>query len=290
MRASRGIACAFRLCKITAFLPVILTVCLTVFFLGGLTGCLSSTEIDLKRARELLAQKKPAEAAALFERVALKEENKPMAAVAALEAGKIYQYDLKKFDAAIRSYRTVITHSTDASIRRDAQSKVAGLLFYDTQEFSAAVTEYSRLLALQHTLPEEIEWRGRIAKAYYYLGNYFQSGIEVDRLLQLAEGVDAEAVYQAYLLKANIHVGAREHEQAAKVLDSMMTRFEERARRDSIPLMLAVAYEEQRNFAKAIEVLQKVREYDSRKSFVDEKIRSLKERQSQQPGARGFRK
>ncbi len=255
-----------------------------------LTSCLSSTEIDLKRARELLAQKKPAEAAALFERVATKEENKPTAAIAALEAGKIYQYDLKKFDAAIRSYRTVITHSTDAVVRRDAQSKVAGLLFYDTQEFSAAVTEYSRLLALQHTLPEEIEWRGRIAKAYYYLGNYFQSGIEVDRLLQLAEGVDDEAVYQAYLLKANIHVGAREHEQAAKVLDSMMTRFDERARRDSIPLMLAVAYEEQRNFAKAIEVLQKVREYDSRKSFVDEKIRSLKERQSQQPGARGFRK
>lgn len=275
MRARRGLACAFILVSLQALL---------------LAGCLSSTEIDLKRARELLAQKKPAEAAALFERVALKEENKPTAAVAALEAGKIYQYDLKKFDAAIRSYRTVITHSTDANVRRDAQSKVAGLLFYDTQEFAQAVTEYSRLLALQHTLPEEIEWRGRIAKAYYYLGNYFQSGIEVDRLLQLAEGVDAEAVYQAYLLKANIHVGAREHEQAAKVLDSMMTRFDERARRDSIPLMLAVAYEEQRNFAKAIEVLQKVREYDSRKSFVDEKIRSLKERQSQQPGARGFRK
>lgn len=254
------------------------------------TGCLSSTEIDMKRAKNLLTEKKPVEAAALYEKIAEKEGSKPDSALAAVEAAKIYQYDLKKFDAAIRNYRIVIARSTDAVARRDAQAKVAGLLFYDVQDFPSAVTEYSKLLDLQHTLTEEIEWRARIAKAYYYQGNYFQSGIEVDRLLKIATGVDEEAVYQGYLLKANIYVGAREHEQAAKVLDAMMSQFAERARRDSIPLMLAVAYEEQRNFAKAIEVLTKVREYDPRKSFFDEKIRSLKERQAQQPGARGFRK
>lgn len=263
---------------------------LSIFVTMSLAGCLSSTEIGMKRARQLLVEKKPAEAAAMFETIVTKEKGKPDSAVAALEAAKIYQYDLKKFDAAIRSYRTVIAVSSDASIRREAQQKVAALLFYDVQDFTGAVAEYSRLLELQHTLPEEIEWRGRIAKAYYYLGNYFQAGIEIDRLLKQAPGVDEEAVYQGYLLKANIHVGAREHDQAAKVLDSMMAQFPDRARRDSIPLMLAVAYEEQRNFAKAIEVLTKVREYDPRKSFFDEKIRSLKERQAQQPGARGFRK
>jgi tetratricopeptide (TPR) repeat protein len=238
----------------------------------------------------MLADKKPAEAVAMFENIAAKEKGKPDSAVAALEAAKIYQYDLKKFEAAIRNYRTVIAVSPDAAIRREAQQKVAALLFYDVQDFALALAEYSRLLELQHALPEEIEWRGRIAKAYYYLGNYFQAGIEVDRLLKQATGVDDEAVYQGYLLKANIHVGAREHEQAAKVLDAMMAQFAERARRDSIPLMLAVAYEEQRNFSKAIEVLLKVRDYDPRKTFFDEKIRSLKERQAQQPGARGFRK
>lgn len=255
-----------------------------------LSGCLSSTEIDMKRAKAKLAEKKPAEAAALFEKVVEKQGDTPESAVAALEAGKIYQYDLKKFDAAIKSYRLVIARSPDALVRRDAQTRVAGLLFYDLQEFSSAVTEYSKLLGLQHTLQEEIEWRSRIAKAYYYLGNYFQAGIEADRLLKIAVGVDEEAVYQGYLLKANILVGAREHEQAAKVLDSMMGMFADRARRDSIPLMLAVAFEEQRNFGKAIEVLLKVREYDPRKSFFDEKIRSLRERQAQQPGARGFHK
>lgn len=244
----------------------------------------------MKRAKGLLALKKPVEAAALYEKLALKESGKPASADAAIEAAKIYQYDLKKFDAALRSYRTVIASSPDANARREAQMKVAGLLFYDVQDFPLAVMEYSKLLQLQHTLPEEIEWRSRIAKAYYYQGNYFQAGIEVDRLLKIAIGVDEEAFYQAYLLKANIHVGAREHDQAAKVLDSMMARFSERARRDSIPLMLAVAFEEQRNFTKAIEVLMKVREYDPRKSFLDEKIKSLKERQAQQPGARGFRK
>lgn len=273
--------------SLASFASILLS---TLILTIGFVGCLSSTEIDMKRAKDLMGQKKPTEAAALYEKIAEKEGNTPASAAAALEAAKIYQYDLKKFEAAIKNYRMVIARSPDAALRRDAQAKVANLLFYDLQEFSQAISEYSKLLDLQHTLPEEIEWRSRIAKAYYYLGNYFQAGIEVDRVLKIAAGVDEEAVYQAYLLKANIYVGAKEHDQAAKVLDSMMNQFAERSRRDSIPLMLAVAYEEQRNFAKAIEVLTKVREYDPRKSFFDEKIKSLKERQAQQPGARGFRK
>lgn len=255
-----------------------------------LSSCLSSTELELKRARQLLVEKKPAEAAAMFERVAARVGDKPEAAVASFEAAKIFQYDLKKFDAAIRNYRSVVARSVDSAVRREAQLKIAGLLFYDIQDFTGAVVEYSKLLELQHSTSEEIEWRSRIAKAYYYLGNYFQSSVEADRVLKIATGVDEEAVYQTYLLKANIHVGAREHEQAAMVLTSMIAQFPDRSKRDSIALMLAVAFEEQRNFVKAIEVLEKVREYDPRRSFFDEKIKSLKDRQSQQPGARGFRK
>lgn len=263
---------------------------------GLLSGCLSSTELDLKKAKALLAEKKPAAAVALFERVVERADKSPngskvdtvAVAEAAFEAAKIHQYDLKRFDKAVQYYRIVIGRSPDAAIRREAQSKLAGVLFYDVQDFPAAVTEYSRLLGLQHTTAEEMEWRTRVAKAYYYMGDYYQSRVEVDRILKLAVG--EEAIYQAYLLKANIHVGAKEHDEAAKVLDSMMEKFPDRSKRDSIPLMLAVAYEEQRNFPKAIEVLEKVRDYDSRKSFIDEKIKSLRDRQAQQPGARGFRK
>ena len=243
---------------------VFLSFILAGVFCLGITGCLSSTEIDMRRARDLLNQKKPIEAAALYERTAEREGNSPASALAANEAAKIYQYDLKKPEAAIKNYRLVIARSTDVNLRRESQVKMAGLLFYDVQDFGKAIVEYSKLLDLSHSLVEEIEWRSRIAKAYYYQGNYFQSGIEVDRMLKLAEGVDREAVYQGYLLKANIYVGARDHELASKVLDAMMSQFPERSRRDSVPLMLAVAYEEQRNFAKAIEVLKKVRDYDSK--------------------------
>jgi tetratricopeptide (TPR) repeat protein len=178
--------------------------------------------------------------------------------------------------------------SDKADLRRESQSKLSSILFYDLQDFAGAVIEYSKLLALQHTMDEEIEWRSRIAKAYYYQGDYFQSKIEVDKALQLP--LSEEALYQAQLLKANIAIGAREHEEAAKVLEQMIAKFPERAKKDSLSLMLAVAFEEQRNFAKAIETLERIRSYDSRKAFIKEKIQSLKERQGQQPGARGFRK
>ncbi len=195
---------------------------------------------------------------------------------------------MKDFAKAVHRYRQVIQLSDKADIRRESQIKLASILFYDQQDFAGAVTEFSRLLALQHSNEEEIEWRSRIAKAYYYQGDYFQSKIEVDKTLKLP--LAEEALYQAQLLKANIAIGAREHDEAAKVLLQMIEKFPDRAKKDSLALMLAVAFEEQRNFDKAIETLERIRSFDPRKAFLDEKIKSLKERQGQQPGARGFRK
>ncbi len=252
----------------------------------------------MKKARQLSIEKKPGEAAALFEKVADKAADRNAdrgragadvyAAEAAYAAAHIYQYDLKDFEKAVHRYRQVIQLSDKADIRRESQIKLASILFYDQQDFAGAVTEFSRLLALQHSNEEEIEWRSRIAKAYYYQGDYFQSKIEVDKTLKLP--LTEEALYQAQLLKANIAIGAREHDEAAKVLSQMIEKFPDRAKKDSLALMLAVAFEEQRNFDKAIETLERIRSFDSRKAFLDEKIKSLKERQGQQPGARGFRK
>ncbi len=256
----------------------------------GTSGCLSSTQLDMKRAKRLVQDKRHVEAASIYERLAANETAEALAAEAALEAAKIYQYDLKRFELAVKNYRIVVARSPLSAVRREAQLKIASVLFYDVQDFQGAIREYSRLLELPYVVTDEIEWRIRIAKAYYYLGNYFQAGVESDRVLKLANGIDEEAVYQTYLLKANIHIGAKEHDQAAAVLTSMLSQFPERSKRDSIALMLAVAFEEQRNFLKAIEVLENIRKYDPRKTFFDEKIKSLRERLSQQPGARGFRK
>lgn len=223
------------------------SICMTV----GLTSCLSSSEVDVRKAKQLLGEKKPLEAAVLYSRVADRAGVKAdaYAAEAAFEAARIYQYDIKDFEKAVQRYRQVIRLSDKADLRRESQSKLSSILFYDLQDFAGAVIEYSKLLALQHTMDEEIEWRSRIAKAYYYQGDYFQSKIEVDKALQLP--LSEEALYQAQLLKANIAIGAREHEEAAKVLEQMIAKFPERAKKDSLSLMLAVAFEEQRNFAKA---------------------------------------
>lgn len=265
------------------------------------TGCFSSSDVDIKKARALAAEKKSSEAAALFAKVAkvtyesarakngkANSDLDVVTSEAAAEAAKIYQFDLKNFSEAIANYRIVIDRSPKAENRRDAQVKIAAILFYDLQDFPAAVVEYSKLLSLSHTPEEEGEWRSRIAKAYYYQGDYYQSQVEVEKILK--NPLNEEAQYQAQLLKANIHIGAKEHDEAAKVLELMIAKFPDRSKSDSLPLMLAVAFEEQKNFAKAIEVLERVRSYDSRKSFIDEKIKSLRERQGQQPGARGFRK
>jgi tetratricopeptide (TPR) repeat protein len=261
-----------------------------------LTGCLSSSRIELNRAKELLSQKKASEAVALYEKIIERESQKstigkesPELIEAALEAAQIQQYELKNFKRALSHLQLIIQQSRSSNQRRTAQQRVAMLYLNDLQDFDRAIAELSKLLTLPMSSAEEIDWRHQLARAYYYKGDYTQALIEIEQQLRL-EGLGREDRYKTRLLEANILVAAKDHERASKVMTQMIQDEPERAEQDQIHLMLAVSYEERRDFLQAIAVLESIQDRDPRKAFIEEKIRSLRERQSQQPGARGFRK
>lgn len=262
----------------------------------SLAGCLSSSRVELNRAKELQSQKKANEAVALYERVIERESAKasvgkpsPELLEAALEAAQLQQYEIKNFKQALSHLQLIIQTSQNSNQRRAAQQRVALLYLNDLQDFDRAITELSKLLLLPSSPAEQMAWRHQLARAYYYKGDYTQALIEIDQQLRLP-GLSREERYKAKLLQANVLVAAKDHERAAKVMTLMIQEEPERAEQDQIHLMLAVSFEERREFLQAISVLESIRDRDPRKAFIDEKLRSLRERRSQQPGARGFRK
>jgi tetratricopeptide (TPR) repeat protein len=97
-------------------------------------------------------------------------------------------------------------------------------------------------------------------------------------------------LFEAQLLKANIFLTSRKLDEAIAALKKLMEDYPERSKTETIGLILAVTYEEQKNFTKAIETLQSIKDIYPRKAFIEQRIKTLRERQSYLPGARGLRK
>jgi tetratricopeptide (TPR) repeat protein len=205
---------------------------------------------------------------------------------AAQEAARVSQYHLRRYNEAVDFLRYIILNSSRASERLEAQRRIADIYFNQFLNYQQAITEYSRLLDLEHTASEGFQYKMAIARSYFYLNNFFQSLVEIDRVL--AGKHDKDLLYDAILLKANVLLAMKKLDGAIVVLQELMAKYPERSKAETIGLTLAVTYEEQRNFSKAIETLERIRDIYPRKSFIENRIRALKERQSHLPGARGL--
>jgi tetratricopeptide (TPR) repeat protein len=254
-----------------------------------LTACtVSSENIEYSRAED--AQKKNDFPGALKHYKALVEKyvKTPLAIKAAKEAAKINHYQLKQPKEAIVYYKHIVLYSPSPEDRLDAQKKIADLHFTQTLDYSQAIIEYSRLIDLPHNSQEDFAYRLAIARCYFYLSNFYQAQVEIDSIL--GRNYEKDMLFDAILLKANIFLTTKKLDDAIATLRQLMEKYPERSKTETIGLVLAVVYEEQKNFAKAIETLESIKDTYPKKQFIEQRIKVLKERQSYLPGARGFRK
>lgn len=253
------------------------------------TGCrLSSESLEFERAEKAADKNKPEKALSHYKAIVDKYVQTPMAIKAAKGAAKIQHYDLKRPKEAVAFYKHVVLYATDSKDRVEAQKKLAEIYLTETLDYTQAIAEYSRLLELSHTPQEDFHYRISIARAYFYLSNFYQAQVEVENILK--GNHDRELLFDAFLLKANIFLTAKKLDEAVIVLKQLIDQYPERSRNETIGLVLAVTYEEQKNFAKAIETLESIKDTYPRKEFIEQRIKILRERQSHLPGARGFRK
>jgi tetratricopeptide (TPR) repeat protein len=253
------------------------------------TSCkLSSEKIEFERG-EQASQKGESEAALEhFKKIVDKNVKTPLAIRAAKEAARITHYQLKRFREAASFYKHVILYAPDAKDRIEAQKKLADLQFNQTQDYNQAIAEYSRLLDLPHSPDDDLIYRLAIARSYFYLNNFFQAQIEIETIAN--RGQNKDLLFEAFLLKSNILLTTKKLDDAILTLKQMIANYPERAKAENIGLILAVTYEEQKNYPKAIETLEQIKDTYPRKAFIEQKIKTLKERQSHLPGARGLKK
>ncbi len=271
--------------RITSFFKLVAVISMTVCWVG----CIGSTqERDFRKAKQYIAEERHIEALQTLDRVIKRDNRSPMALEATQEAAHIAEIKLNDPRKALQYYHHLVLALDDPKKQLQVQKRLAELYFQKLVDYENAIIEYNKLLDLTESQEERLEYHFQLAKAYFYLNQFFQARVEVEEIEKA--GVKGDRLFEALLLKGNIYLASKNTAAAIAVYKSLLEQFPQRAQEEQILLNLALCYEEEKDFKSAIAVLERLKTTYSAPQFIEVRIRKLQERISLQPGAQGLKK
>ncbi len=257
--------------------------------LVAFSGCRYSIQtVEYQRAEQSFEEQKFKEALVHYEKVVVAKPKTAMALEAARRGARIAHLETSEFQKAIAFYRHLVLYSQDENERMEAQKKIASVYFEKLSDYSNSIKEYSRLVQLPHSQSEDLEYRFSIAKSYFYLSNFYQAAIEMKEILDRVKDKSSRFEYLAF--QGNIFLTTKKLDEAIEIFRFIMEQYPEESMKENVPISLAVTYEEKGDFKEAIQVLEKIRKIHPSPEFLELRIKRLRERVLNQPGARGLTK
>lgn len=254
-----------------------------------LTGCTSSWQkSEFRDAQREVDNKNYEEALKTFTRVIRRNAESDIALEAARKASRIALLETKNYPLAHEFFHHIVLYSPSEVERLDAQKKIASLLFENLLNYQQAIVEYQKLLTLNPSPEEAFEYRFNIAKSYFQMNNFYQAAVEVDDIMD--RGPPSEHKFDLLLFKGSLLLTEKKLDEAIATLTKLDREFPERSKKEGVGLNLAVCYEEKGDFNRAIEILEKVKLSYQNPEFIELKIKRLKERRENLPGAQGLKK
>lgn len=258
---------------------------LATLILSGLSACSSPEERELKSAHQELEQKNYSSALSHYDKILIRSPESATALIAAREGAKSAFFEAKDFEKAVRFYKHLVIYSPDASERLAAQKQIATAYFDHLADYPKAVIEINRLLLMLSDSPEKAEYKMSLARAYYYQNNFTQAENEADEFLRMHLG--DEQRFDMMMLKGNIELAKKDIPKAVASFKDLLTKFPEKSQKENVSLTLSVCYEEQGDYAAAIDTLEGMKKYHPMPDYIDIRIQRLRQRLKNQPGARG---
>jgi tetratricopeptide (TPR) repeat protein len=244
--------------------------------------------IERYRAQKAVGRQDYVSAVALFKKITDRDPNGRNALQAARQGATLAHLETKNYAQAIEFYKLIVLRSPDAEERKSAEKFIAQIDFDGLHNYDQAVVDYEKLLKIEHRPEEAFRYRLNLAKSHFYLNNIDQALNEIDVILSQSHSPDE--LFEAEVLKANTEVATKHLPEAASIWQTILKQFPEKATKENVALNLAVCYEDMKDFGRAIEVLEDMRQKSDQKEFLDLRIQRLKERMDNMPGAKGFKR
>ena len=256
---------------------------------GSLCGCSFNFDwLQKYRAEKAIGRQDFVSAVELFKKIMDRDPGGPSALEAARQGATVAHLDAKNYARAVEFYKLIVLRSADPEERKSAQKYIAQIYFDNLHDYDQSVVEYEKLLKLTMRPEEAYRFRLNLAKSQFYLNNLDQALSELDVIL--GQKYSNDELYEAKVLKANTEIAAKNMPEAANQWLAIIKEFPEKAAKENIALNLAVCYEDMKEFGKAIDVLEKMREGYAQPEFLDLRIQRLREHMENQPGAKGLRR
>ena len=259
-----------------------------VLFLILMWGCESSLQREYEKGTNEANSSHFNLALESYNKIVLRSPDSSIGLQAAREGARIAFFEAKDFKKALEFYRVLVMNSPDSEERLKSQKQVILISLEHLNVYAQAIVEINKILPLLQDSSEKMKYKMDLARAYYYQNNFFQAEMEVDEFLRLSKNEDQ--IFQMMLLKANIALARKDLNRAAEILKDMIKRNPAKAQKENVGLSLAVAYEEMKDYKKAIATLEEVKAKHPMPEYIDVRIKRLQERVKNQPGARGMRK
>ncbi|MEK6774826.1 MAG: tetratricopeptide repeat protein [Bdellovibrionota bacterium] len=253
-----------------------------------LASCTSYQAADYNQAQEAVEKKHYLIAVNFLDHAIKRAPQTNLGIKAAREAARISLYETKDYKKAIEYYRHLVLYSKEPSERIQAQKDVATIYFDHLQSYQEAIIEFSKLLQMPHMDFDLAKYKLSIARAHYYLNNFFQAESEINEILRLK--IDDQMRFNTLLLQGNILVAQKNYLRAAEIFRNVIQAYPETAKKENVALTLAVCYEESQDYPSAIKMLEQLRGQYTPVEYIDLRIKRLKERQKNQPGAKRIHK
>lgn len=242
----------------------------------------------LEEARALVKSQDWSKVAFQYEKVVRVDPDSELALEASREASRIALINLKDDRLEANFLKHIVDHTPDHSERVSAQKNLAQVYLEKLNDYPQAVIEINRAISFTKTASERGGLRLMLARAYSFLRDFAQARSEIDQLI--LEESDPELRFRAKLLKANILQNEKKFSEAIVIYRELLSSDPDRSQNDQVALSLSVVLEEQESFDEAIAVLENVKVGYKVPEMIELKIRRLKERKAQAPGAKGFKK
>lgn len=253
-----------------------------------LFSCTSYQSDDYDKAVEAIEKKHYRVAVSLLDHAIKRSPQTALGIKAAREAARISLYETKDYKKAIEYFQQLVLYSKDPAERIQAQKEIATIYFDHLQSYKEAIIEFSKLLQMPHLDFDQVKYKLSIARAHYYLNNFFQAESEINEILRLK--IDDQMRFNTLLLQGNILVAQKNFLRAAEIYRNIIKTYPETAKKENVMITLAVCYEESKDYAEAIKTLELIRSDYSPVEYIDLRIKRLKERLKNQPGAKRIRK
>lgn len=208
------------------------------------------------------------------------------AVLAAREAARVSHFELKNFEKAVVFYRHLVLYSENSDERIRSQKEISYIYFDNLQNYKQATTEFYKLLQMTENESEIAKYKLSIARANYYMNNFEQALSEINEISRMKAPDDVK--FDMLILSGNILVAQKKFQKAAAIFIELMKIFPDKSLKENVGLTLAVCYEENQQYKEAIEILETLRATYKPQEYIELRVKKLKERMKNQPGAKGL--